>query len=65
MFKKKPNKSFDLLLCLNRRFWGRKWVPIGKIHFPLLFILWSKVEKRIENIENGVLKKSVIFGAHK
>ena len=55
--KKKPNKSVDIFLCLNPRFWGQKWVLACKIHFPSLFILWSKVEKRIENIENDVLKK--------
>ena len=47
-------KSFYLFLCLNPQFLGRKWVQGGKIHFPLLFILWSKIEKRIENIENVV-----------
>ena len=65
MFKKKPNKSFDKLLCLNPRFWGGKWALVGKIHFSSLFILWHKVEKRMENIENDILKKSAIFCAHK
>ena len=39
--------------------------PVGKIHFPSLVILWPKVKKRIENIENDILEKSIIFGAHK
>ena len=34
----------------------------NKIPFPSHFILWSKVEKQIENMENYVLKKYVIFG---
>ena len=37
--QKKPNKSLDLFLCLNPRFWDRKWVLVGKIHFSSLFIL--------------------------
>ena len=40
---------------------GRKWAPVGKIHFPSLFILWSKVEKRMEKIENDVLKNLCHF----
>ena len=59
--QKKPNKSFVLFLCLNPRFWGRKLVLVGKIHFPSLFILWSKVEKRMENTKNDVLKKMSLF----
>ena len=31
---------------------GPKWALVDKIHFPSLYILWSKVEKRMENIEN-------------
>ena len=59
--QKKPHKSFDLFLCLNPRIRGRKWVLVDKIHFPSLLILWSKVKKQIENIENDVFIKKCQF----
>ena len=52
--QKKPNKSFDKFLCLNPQFWGRKWILVDKIHFPSLFILWSKVKKRIKMPQSGL-----------
>ena len=53
---KNPRKSFNKFSCLNFQFGGRKWVLIGTNHFLAFFILWSKVQKRKENIENDVLK---------
>ena len=38
----------------SQKFWGRKLVLVGKIHFHSTFILMSKVEKRMKNIENDV-----------
>ena len=52
-------------LCLILPFWGQKWILVGKIQTPSFFILWSKVEKQKENIENDVFKKRVIFGTYK
>ena len=34
--------------------------PIGKIQFQKTFVLWSNIQKRKENIENGDFKKSYI-----
>ena len=39
--QKKLKKGFYKFL----QFWRRKWILVGKIYFPSLFILWSKVEK--------------------
>ena len=54
---KKPHESFDKFTCRNIWSRGRKWVPVGKIQFLAFFILWSKVKKLKENMENYVLKK--------
>ena len=56
--QKKPKKSFDLFLCLDPGFRGRKWVLAGKINF---FILWSKVKKQMENTKNSFMT-SVFLG---
>ena len=56
--QKKTHESFD-------KFTGWKWVQIGKIKFLAFLILWFKVQKRKEKIENDVLKKKGIFGTYK
>ena len=47
--KKKPNKSF-----YKFSIFGPKLILEGKMNFPSLFILWSKVEKRMENMKNDI-----------
>ena len=60
-FKKNGPLAFSKNLCLNVRFGALKWVLVGKIQFQKIFVLWSNIQKRKENIENGDFKKSCIF----
>ena len=55
--KKKPNKSFDIFLCLNPRFRGQKWAQSVKFIFLHFLFYGPRSKKRMENMENDVLKK--------
>ena len=43
---------------LKLKFFGQKWVPVGKIQFLKNLILWSKFQKHMENIKNALFWKN-------
>ena len=48
-------------MSLKVQFWRQTLIPVGKILFLITFILWSNIQKRKENIENGLFFKAIHF----
>ena len=56
IFREKKNyKKNDF----DAQFWGQKLVQVGKIQFPMTFILWSTILTWMENRENAIFKENL------
>ena len=49
---------------LKLKFFGQKWVPVGKIQFLTNLILWSKFQKHMENIKKRPFLEKWMFGLY-